>query len=293
MPYRRQLSQGLAVVLLICAAMGTGYAIATLLTPQQGLPLTSMIGATPVPRQTAVLGVTDSAEDPAAPDLALPSGSPPSTVGAAPAVPLGSASSGLSEALTDLLTEEPIATPAPATEQFVDDAFDTSSSGWIERQTPTWSAGYADGRYLLRIAGQPAMNLASSLGPSDYRLGVDVAVDHGSAGLVFLAAKPATFYRFVISAEGTFALQRQAGDSVSNVVDWTASPALRKAPGSSYRVSIEREGNRVQCMVDDTPVLVWTIPAEPVVSQYGLAVAGADGQAAAAFDNLKGERIQR
>jgi hypothetical protein len=184
------------------------------------------------------------------------------------------------------------ATPRPtvALVTVVHDTFDTPLSGWLERETPTWNARYAHGRYLVATSGQPAINLASSLDGDAYRLSADVAVEHGSAGLVFLAAKPATFYRFVIATDGAFALQRQEDDQVTTVVDWMVNDVLQRRASSLYRLRVERQGAWVQCVINEVPVLVWTIPDAMVVGQYGVAVAAVDGQAAAAFDNLRVER---
>ena len=282
MLYRRRLSQALAIVFLLGTATLAGYAIATLLAPDQALPTTAdNFGTTAPPRGPAVLGVSDDLE------------APPAPVPALPAAPLPESASPADDArsLTEMLTEQGLLDPAA--ERVVADSFDDRSSGWIERAAPTWSAGYIHGQYQITLTGQPALNMASPLEPGDYRLTADVAVEQGSAGLVFLAAKPATFYRFVISADGQFALQRQDGDASADVVAWTPSSALTGAAGASHRLVVELAGDQVRFLIDDQLALTWPVPAEPVVSQYGLAVAAADNMAVATFDNLVAERSVR
>lgn len=297
---RRHLPQIFAVLLLLAAATIAGYGVAAVVSSALAsgrLARQPGVAQAPPERKTAVLGVEDSAgAEPlptdAAPIVAAPAppaetqtAEPTGTITAAPAptsVPTPTADS-------------PTASVPPAplmAVQVISDTFDSVESGWIQRQSPTWSAAYRDGRYALTTTGQQAMNVASSLDSPNYRVTVDVSVERGSGGIVFLAAKPAVFYRFVISTEGSYAIQRQEGAQVTNVVDWTQSDTLQRPSGTTYRVRVERRGDRVQCIVNDEPLLIWNTPSGDTIGQYGLAVASRDGQSTAEFDNLIVERLE-
>lgn len=181
---------------------------------------------------------------------------------------------------------------AAVNDQFIEDRFDSSDSGWIVRETETWSAGYVDGRYQIVLNGQPGVSVSSNLPVQNYRVSLDVAVYEGVAGLVFLAAEPATFYRLMLTADGKYAIQaqQQGSNAAEYIVDWTESPLLLR-DGASNLVQIERRGSEMRFFVNERPLTTWTIPAGSFSNQYGFALASRTAVGRATFDNLVGVRL--
>ncbi|PLS79649.1 MAG: hypothetical protein CYG59_12120 [Chloroflexi bacterium] len=220
------------------------------------------------------------------------------SMGASSQAPSGATDAGgishdLIAALKDVRNIPSPALTAPEPDRFIEDTFNSTSSGWLQRKSAKWSADYVDGRYRLVLSGQPSIAITSAHSTDNYRLRVDVAVTEGSAGVVFLAAKPATFYRLLISSDGSYAIQvaQQSPETLSDVVKWTKSAALHQAAGATNRLRIERQGSAIHVFANDQPLADWTIPSGTFISQYGFVLTSATGQGQATFDNLVGERL--
>lgn len=280
------------VGLILCAlssAVLTGFGIATLangstpVAPDQRLAGSSAnIAAAPTAtpaRQALVLGASDTLDSSETEATASNTAAPTSDIGTATADALDPDASALAAPPFSVF-------PPATTTPLIEDSFSAASSGWIVRDTPTWSAAYTEGQYQLALHGQNNLNLASSIPAADYRLSVDVTVAQGGAGVVFLAAKPATFYRLMINVDDSYALQLQRQDEVIDIIPWTASVALRGTANVAQRLHVERHGALVQVFVNDQPLLDWSIPAGDTVNQYGFAVTAQQGVALASFDNL-------
>jgi hypothetical protein len=278
-------------VILILGALSsailTGFGIATLtkgstpVAPDQRLTASSanMVAApTATPeRQTRVLGASDTLDFPATAASNTP----------APVLDIGTATADTLDPDAAASAFPPFSRfPQPTITPLIEDSFSAATSGWIVRDTPTWSAAYTDGQYQLALHGQNNLNLSSSIPAADYRLSVDVTVAQGGAGVVFLAAKPATFYRLMINVDDAYALQLQRQDEVIDIIPWTASPALRGTANVAQRLHVERRGATVQVFVNDQPLLDWSVPSGDTVNQYGFAVTAQQGAARATFDNL-------
>ena len=175
----------------------------------------------------------------------------------------------------------------------LEDTFDSAASGWLERETPEWSAAYRAGQYRLALTGQPTIGVSAVLPADSYRVTVDVTVSQGAGGLIFLAAQPDIFYRFMLNLDGMYAIEAQHQDqsAVTYAVDWTYSDILQRPAGATYRVRVERQGALVRFWVNDEPLTSWAVPQGATTNQYGFAVSSPDGQAEAAFDNLVGARL--
>jgi hypothetical protein len=193
--------------------------------------------------------------------------------------------------------EPPDATPpmegATAEEALLNDTFDSPVSGWLVREAPQWSAGYVDGRYRLTLHGQPTIGVSAALPAERYRMSVDITINEGAGGIIFLAAQPDVYYRFMLNLDGMYAIEVQHQDqsTVTAAVDWTFSDALQRPAGATYRLQIERQGQLVRFWVDDQPLTSWAVPQRTTSNQYGFAVSSPDGRAAASFDNLRGARL--
>jgi hypothetical protein len=203
---------------------------------------------------------------------------------------------------TATATSGPTRTPTtPAAEVFIEDDFSTTESGrplidngWPISDTATYSAGYVDDRYELRLNGQTYIGFSTRLPAQNYRLSVDVAVAEGGAGIVFLAA-PQTTYRIILTPDGAYAIERAVrtsdGDSVTRIVEFTESPALQRTPGEANRLRIERRGDIVEFFANEENLTSFRIPPGDFENRYGFVITARSGQARASFDNLRGERL--
>lgn len=258
-------------LLTMLSSVIIGYGIA--MTTRSGvlLPLApdqAVVEASPtaLPRRTAVLSASASIDEPAAVPTAAATPTPQHT------------------ALAD---DQPII----VWDSSISDSFDSSASGWLVRTTTRSSAGYQDGRYRLTLSGQTDLGVSTALHADEYRLSADVSIQAGSAGLVFLAAEPTTFYRLLISGDGTYAIQSRQQDALSplNLVGWTESTALRRGPDATNRLRVERTGELVRCFANDRLLAELTLSDGSFTAQYGFALSDATGQGEATFDNLVAE----
>lgn len=276
----RRLSLFIFMALTILSALIVGYAVAKLL--RGSTPTYTTTRATPefeaeqFTRQTAVLGASEDDPLTTTAEVAATFFSPPP--------------------VTETATVAPTAVPTlvEALDRFVEDDFEDATTGWLERETTTSRAQYDGGRYRLMLNGQLGMSVSSTLPTENYRLRADVAAEQGNAGIVFMSAKPTTFYRMLINTTGQFAVQVQQGTALSsNVVDWTASPALNQGAGAINRLTIERQGSQVRLYANDQPLFDAVILIAPgsFTGQYGFVLTSEDGQGQASFDNLVGERL--
>jgi len=198
-----------------------------------------------------------------------------------------------------LAASVPMATPAPtsiattrASTTFMEDTFDTPVSGWPVRDEATWSASYAGGQYQLTLDGQPTVGVSTSLRETDYRLGVDVIPSQqGDAGLIFLFSEPATFYQIALRPNGTYAIQQVDHETVTNVVEWSSSAALRRGEGVTNRLSIERQGDTVRFFANDQLLTGFAPPEGQFTNRFGFTLTSSTEQGQASFDNLVGEAL--
>lgn len=180
----------------------------------------------------------------------------------------------------------PARSAPPAFERIIDETFDAPSGEWPTRDEPTWRSTVADGSYRIELAGRASLNFFRALPAERCRISVDVAVHSGGAGLVFLLGQPNTLYRVLLGADGSYTLQRQRGNDVVALIDWTTSDLLRPDPHATYQLTVERQGGDVTILIDGRPLTTWAIPDGPTTPQYGLAIASRHGSGAASFDNL-------
>jgi len=176
--------------------------------------------------------------------------------------------------------------------RFSEETFSKPGSGWLERDTPTWSASYVDNAYHLTLEGQPTISVTTTLPATDYRLSVDVSVQRGSAGFLFLVDESQRTYRVLLNSAGRYAVQVEDETATTNIIEWTLSNALRRGAAAINRLRVERHGEVLQVFVNDVPVTEWTLlPSEQSINQYGLVLTTNQSQAQATFDNLVGEAM--
>ncbi len=272
----RKIGTQLALVgLTILCALGVGYAIAAL-TGNRSPQISPGAELVVPPAETAVAEA-----------------SPAGTV-----VPESSVAAASTPALA-----EPSGRPASAAasaaaqgDEFINETFDQTSSSFPPRQDSTWSAAYVDGQYQLTLNGQTNISLVGDLPATNYRLAVDVRVNEGGAGVVFLGTpeqqgSPGTSYRLVIAPDGAYSIERQEATSVQTIVEWTPNEALTATPGALNQLRVERRGNAVEFFANDQPLTTFEVPAGEFTNRYGFVLTSRTGEGQAAFDNLRGETL--
>lgn len=267
-------SQFALVGLTIVCALAVGYAIAAL-TGNNSRQL-SPLGEIAAPDETAV------AQSPAV-DQVAPGAS-------AAALALEESPFASVEPSPPPMVSAP-ATSSSAAEVFIDESFNTTSPSFPPKQEATWSAAYVDGQYRLTLNGQTNIGLVGVLPAINYQLDVDVRVNEGGAGIVFLGAAPSTSYRLVIAPDGAYSIERQDGTTVEKVVDWTASQSLTADAGALNRLRVERRGSTVEFFANDKPLATFEVPAGDFTNRYGFVLTSRSGEGSASFDNLRGEKL--
>jgi len=177
-----------------------------------------------------------------------------------------------------------------AGELFVEDTFDSPATGWPVRTSGDWLANYVNGQYETRLTGDKPAGIAYPMKAEDYRMAVDVAVETGAAGLVFLYSEPSSYYWAGVGADGSFGVERIDGDRVTSVVEWKADPSVPR-DGKPARITIERQGKLLIVMIGDAHLAHLPVPSGAWENRYGFVVSPRNGVAVARFDNLRGERF--
>ncbi len=135
--------------------------------------------------------------------------------------------------------------------------------------------------------------MSTAFSVPDYRLSVDMTVIQGRAGLVFLSAAPATFYRILFDTEGRYTIERlaQNSDRLTRVVDWIEHDAVKRGSDVVNQLGIERQNDIITFFVNDQFLTTFTVPEGESVNHYGFVLTSEVGQGTATFDNLTGERL--
>ena len=241
-----------------------------------------------VPELAAVPTITPSLEPASSAASATVAPSPAVAPSAPPITPAPVTATPNIAAPPTMSAPAPTATRAANATIVVEDAFDSPATGWLQRKTTTATAGYIDGRYELRLDGQPSIAVSQPLQVEQYRIQLDITPSQGSAGVVFLSSAPATFYHILIDARGRFTLQEQRQDAqtMRDLQTGALSAEARPSEDGSQRLRIERQGAVIQFFLNDQRFLTWTAPAGRLTSQYGFALRADEGQGLARFDNL-------
>jgi 3-keto-disaccharide hydrolase len=109
-----------------------------------------------------------------------------------------------------------------------------------------------------------------------------------SYGVLFRMQDSSRFYRFEITGEGLFMVERRDGDAgwTRFVDDWTESPAINQGLNSLNRLKVEARGQSVALYVNDVLLYQFTD------TMYASGMIGLDAgtfvqpQAQVAFDNV-------
>jgi hypothetical protein len=93
---------------------------------------------------------------------------------------------------------------------------------------------------------------------SDFSLEVEAGLDHGSTastyGVLFRMQGPQQFYRFAITADGMYIVERHNPDgSVARFTDdWRSTVAINRGAGSRNVLRVDADGPRIDVYVNET-----------------------------------------
>lgn len=216
---------------------------------------------------------------------------------AAPSAPISEGTPTITERPTLFPTIDVLGPTAPAATLAPEDiwrvlareSFEIAST-WPITDADGWSAGYEEGRYRMQLNGKRVISYGIPLDVSEFRVDVDVQIKSGHAGLLFLSGDENIFYRFLIDGAGNYRLERQQGEEIAALYDWTASSVLKGGPDAINKIEIQFVEREVKLFANNTELAAYTLPAdESVRGRAGLAIAtpNRNESALAYFDNLE------
>ncbi|PLS82939.1 MAG: hypothetical protein CYG59_02655 [Chloroflexi bacterium] len=171
------------------------------------------------------------------------------------------------------------------------DTFNPAERGWPVVTTETSSASYIDGAYQLLLQGTNAIRFAYPIELTHHELQVDVSVEIGAAGVIFLSANPVTSYEFLIRSDGKYIIQRVDENIPTKVIPWTDAEALQRGPGATNQLRIARQGMNILFFANDQLLTNFRVRSPELTSSYGFALSSGDSRGQARFDNLIVRRL--
>lgn len=148
-----------------------------------------------------------------------------------------------------------------ATENLIyEDAFDLGTTGaWLLEGDEQGQASILDGQLLLGVDAPLTVQYVALSEPlfDDFILEVDATQVAGNAnnsyGVLVRKIGPAQFYRFEVTGNGQFAVERHDGpdDWVRLTDDWEESPALNAGSGATNHLKIVAQGTRFAFYAND------------------------------------------
>ena len=184
----------------------------------------------------------------------------------------------------------PRQTPAKLTLIYSDD-FNDSETGWGEVFEPDTVRQYGGSRYHIIAKGNDVFTW-SKLGRdfADFVLEMDAAQDQGpsnnSYGLLFRIEDEKHFYRFGISGDGFYFLDKSVASEWVPVIDWTESPYINRGQASN-RLKVTCAGSRITLHVNDQHLTTITDDSYDHGDIGLFAASFAEPNVHITFDNLK------
>jgi hypothetical protein len=171
------------------------------------------------------------------------------------------------------------------------DDFNDSETGWGEVFEPDTVRQYGGSRYHI-IAKENDVFTWSKLGRdfTDFVLEVDATQDQGpsnnSYGVLFRSEDDEHFYRFGISGDGFYFLDKSVGSEWVPVIDWTESPYINRGQASN-RLKVICTGSQITLHVNDQHLATVTNDSYDHGNIGLFAVSFAEPNVHITFDNLK------
>lgn len=141
------------------------------------------------------------------------------------------------------------------------DAFNPGETGsWQVEGDALGSTAVLDNQLLIQIDTPTTMQFVTLTEPffSDFHLTVDARILAGSPqssyGLLFRMQNATQFYRFDITGDGMYIVERRNADGewIRFVPDWTDSSAINQGVGAVNQLGVRAEGETMRFFVNDT-----------------------------------------
>lgn len=169
---------------------------------------------------------------------------------------------------------------------------------WVIEGDNAGQTAVIDEQLVIQLADNNIMQFATLPDQTfdNFILEVDAQLLQGdlgsSYGVLFRMQDTTRFYRFEITGDGLFMVERRDGESGwTRFVDrWTESPAIKQGPGSVNRLRVEAVGQSISLYVNDQLVHQFTDTAYSSGTIALDAGTFVQPQAQVAFDNLVVER---
>lgn len=171
------------------------------------------------------------------------------------------------------------------------DDFNDSETGWGEVFEPHTVRQYGGSRYHI-IAKENDVFTWSKLGRdfTDFVLEVEATQDQGpsnnSYGVLFRIEDDEHFYRFGISGDGFYFLDKSVGSEWVPVIDWTESPYINRGQASNHLMVICAE-SQITLHVNDQHLATVTDDSYDHGDLGLFAASFAEPNVHITFDNLK------
>jgi hypothetical protein len=175
------------------------------------------------------------------------------------------------------------------------DDFSDDQSGWSTNQTANYSVGYLAGEYRIWItaAGRlvrvtPGLNLTDSVLEVEARNAGSVLGDYGL--LFALSDDSQSFYIFLVSSNGKYAIFEHTPGGWETIQTWTASPWLSTGQGLNRIMSVHHQG---QISVYANGAHLVTLPDDTLTGgRVGLVAQSSDEAGVdVRFDNFSAYRL--
>jgi pSer/pThr/pTyr-binding forkhead associated (FHA) protein len=171
------------------------------------------------------------------------------------------------------------------------DDFNDSGTGWGEAFEPDTIRQYGGSRYHM-IAKESDVFTWSKSGRdfTDFVIEVDATQEQGpsnnSYGVLFRSQDDEHFYRFGISGDGFYFLDRFVGDDWTPIIDWTESPYINRGQASNL-LKITCAESQITLHVNDQHLATVTDDSYDHGDIGLFAASFAEPNVHITFDNLK------
>jgi hypothetical protein len=171
------------------------------------------------------------------------------------------------------------------------DDFNDSGTGWGEVFEPDTVRQYGGSRYHIIAKENDIFTWSKSgLDFTDFVLEVDATQDEGPSnngyGVLFRSEDDEHFYRFGISGDGFYFLDRFVGGDWVPVIDWTESPYINRGQASN-RLKVTCAGPQITLHVNDQHLATVTDDSYDHGDIGLFALSFAEPNVHITFDNLK------
>lgn len=177
---------------------------------------------------------------------------------------------------------------------FGDDFSAEATGPWLIESDEYGATVVENGRMLIEVAQAGALQYTTLQEPTftDFDLTVDAELIEGGReatyGLLFRMAGPETFYRFELTGDGRYVVERRDGDGSWQRLNegWERSEAISSGPGAMNRLRVIASGPAMRFFVNDE-LLVEAQDSSYAGGNIALDAGSFGGQrTVAAFDNL-------